>query len=281
MDYRSQLRISADDPLCTASGIEGTIIGILFEKKGSEVQQAIDARVKSIIQKVLEYRGIATKIEEFIEKKRQILREMDLFYVERHDEKETLLKPFQRQIDEIVKKCGDVVFDFNKVTTQKLGGHAVSFEEGFDAFKPCFDELDEFMKKEESIVQGIVGASACYTMNSFQGTTGIQGLCGTTDPCGVSGSIGLGTSSPDAILDIEDTLDSTKEDAAIARIGTLRSLLQKYVKKLDTLKQTIKNLEEESRRLGLIRRNIEPLRIYKLDLNKLSAFGFEDLEIIN
>ena len=38
-------------------------------------------------------------------------------------------------------------------------------------------------------------------------------------------------------------------------------------------------LEEEKRRLDLISRNIESDRIYKLDLNKLSAFGFEDIEI--
>jgi len=43
----------------------------------------------------------------------------------------------------------------------------------------------------------------------------------------------------------------------------------------------ILQLEEEKRRLSLIARNLDEKRSYKLDLNKLSAFGFEDVETVS
>jgi hypothetical protein len=59
---------------------------------------------------------------------------------------------------------------------------------------------------------------------------------------------------------------------------TLRSIVQKYVDKLSILESAVRALREESRRLSLIKKNVDDRRVYKLDLNKLSAFGFEDIE---
>ncbi len=69
---------------------------------------------------------------------------------------------------------------------------------------------------------------------------------------------------------------STDEDKAVAKLETLRNLLKKNVNKLENLKKGIKKLEDEKRRLVLIMNHLDDERTYKLDLNKLSAFGFED-----
>lgn len=64
-------------------------------------------------------------------------------------------------------------------------------------------------------------------------------------------------------------------DKAYTRLGALRSLLRKCTKKLRVLKDGINKLKEEKRRLQLTYDNIDIKRDYKLDLNMLSAFGFE------
>ena len=79
--------------------------------------------------------------------------------------------------------------------------------------------------------------------------------------------------------DIENVvnLSSTEEDKALTKMRTLRNLLQKYLNRIETLKDVSRKLKEECRRLKLIAKNIDDDRAYKLDLNKLSAFGFEDM----
>ena len=124
------------------------------------------------------------------------------------------------------------------------------------------------MKKEEDIIQGE------HTIFAIQGSTGLQGLYGSKGISG-TGNIGLGSTNPEKILE----LMFDDEDKAIARLKTLQELLKKNVNKLENLKKGIKKLENEKRRLVLIKMHIDDGRSYKLDLNKLSAFGFEDIEI--
>ena len=40
--YKEPIKISANDPICSATALEGTIIGILFDKTGADIQAAID-----------------------------------------------------------------------------------------------------------------------------------------------------------------------------------------------------------------------------------------------
>ena len=36
-EYREPIAIAEDDPICSASALNGTVIGILFEKTGKEI----------------------------------------------------------------------------------------------------------------------------------------------------------------------------------------------------------------------------------------------------
>jgi hypothetical protein len=129
-EYRPQLRISSNDPLCSATTLGDSVIGILFEKKGSEVKQAIDARLTLIDKKIVSYEATAKKVEIFIEQKRDILRDIDHYYVERSDSKTALIKPYQRQVDVILLRCNDAVDTFDKVTHKGVAEKAVHFEKG-------------------------------------------------------------------------------------------------------------------------------------------------------
>lgn len=268
-EYKPVLRTSHDD-FWSASSLGNTVIGILFEKKGEDIKKAIFARMDIIVKKVAEYKSISQKIEEFIEKKRVVLRSLDDFYQIRSDEKDALIMPFKRKIEETVKKCNDEIFSFDRTTQKQLGEKALTFEDGFDAFQPNFEELDLFLQKEREIIEPIRGIGFG---DGYQGPRGVTGIQGTTGVQGMSGSSG---GEPEVEYGLQESTE--EEDKAYARLSTIRNLLRKYEEKLNVLKNVIRSLEDELRRLTLIRDNIEDQRNYKLDLNKLSALGFEDLK---
>jgi hypothetical protein len=232
--------------------------------------------------KISDYNSISTKIGAFIDEKRKFLKALDIYVQGRFDERQALILPHQRQIDEIAKKCNDKVFDFNNETQKSLGKRALDFEGGFEQFQPNFTELDEFLKREEVIIQG-VGASNC-SITGIQGITGLMGVRGSIGSTGDQGVCGTyvtssnyGQSWTTSTDNIKEPEISEDEDEALAKMSTLRNLLQKYVNKLESLKTVIRKLEYEKRRLTLVKNSIEDDRIFKLDLPKLSAFGFEDL----
>jgi len=269
-EYKPQLRVSADD-LCSATTLGNTVIGILFEKRGSDIKKALSMRLSIIDEKIDQYNGVVKKIVDFIDKKRKVLKDFDIFYQGKCDEREALIAPYKREIEAVWKKCDNVVYDFNRKIFKDLSKKAVVFEDGFEQFKPNFDELDEFLQREENIVSAIQG----YGVAGLQGQTGIQGLTGSTGCNGMTGS-----EDPMRGIGYGDKVDAiTKdEDSAVAKMETLRSLLQKYLNRVESLKQCVKRLKHERRSLSLILKNIADDRVYKLDLNKLSAFGFEDLD---
>ena len=272
-EYVPQIQISADDPVCSTSSLEGTVVGILFDKKGSEIKNAIETRLCLIDEKITEYDTVAKETEIFIEDKRNILKDLDTLHQDRVDEKQALLLPFKRELENTVKKAEDKVFNYDKETYKKLSEQAVAFEEGFEKFKKNSDALDDFLKKERDIIQGDT-----RIFRDLQGETGLQGIQGPRGDIGAqgfteNGNIGMGLTSPEEILE----LVSEDEDKAIARLQTLRELLRKNVTKLENLNNGIKKLKDEKRRLVLIKIHLDDNRSYKLDLNKLSAFGFEDI----
>jgi hypothetical protein len=262
-----------------------TIIGILFDKKGSEIRQAIRARTVVIDKKIDEYQGVVSKVDKFVEEKKIVLKELDDFYQEQSDKKTAFLKPYQDSLEIIHKEFNDklgkvnkdmtdAVFAFDKDTSKQVGKKAVGFEKSFDDFKEIFSDVNDFLEEEEEIIEESVRGAG------FRGVKGIYGPQGVTGCQGTSSTDNVQTYSyatPGAFAG--QIYTPTKEDEATARLNTLRALLAKYSSHVEVLKDSIRKLEEEKRRLNLISDNINPDREYKLDLNKLSAFGFEDVEV--
>jgi hypothetical protein len=279
--YRNPLKINADDPLCSATTLGNTVIGILFEKKGSEIKEALQARIGLVDKKVEEYNLMVGEIEKFLEDKRKILKEMDTYNQDRSDKKRALVTPYQKKLDELHKQYmrrsnelnkqkDKTESEFDKETQSEVGQKAVLFEESFDSFKTKFKELDEFIKKERGQDIKSNPMSGIYSVNSSTTSTG-SGISFTNN-----GNVGIGVNCPSTMLYVSQP---TKEDSAVARLCTLRLLLASYTDKIDAIKERIEELNLERRRLVLIQKNIIVDREYKLDLNKLSAFGFEDIEV--
>lgn len=295
-EYKKPIRINANDPLCSATSLEGTVIGILFEKTGAEIKAAIGARCKSIDSKIQTYKGSIDQAEKFIEEKEKTLKSLDEFIQEQNDSKEAMLAPLRKKIAEINRKakdqCSDVYKEIIKIedhadekTEQGVAKRAVTFEESFETVIDQFKGIEEILKKDRDSGTSFP-SSGFLRMQGVSASSGSQTISGSTPTSSVylansaggyqiqtDGSVGLGTDDPSEQLDIVQ-----KEDAAVARMNTLRARLTQYRHQVEAIMQVIHELEEERRRLMLIWRNVDPGRPYKLDINKLSAFGFEDIE---
>ena len=297
-EYKNPICVRVDDPICSASSLEGTIIGILFDKTGAQIKQAITARKGTIDAKVQKYQDTIGTIEQFVEDKKKILKELDEFHQSRCNDKRALLKPLQDMSNDLYRDYQakrtaldadrtEAEVKHDKETQAEVGKKAVVFEEQFDQFKKQFEEIDEFIRQDLRTEPGVRG------YRDQQGITGIQGPIGSYGSSGTlttdnssniftitssSNNIGIGGETPHNLLNVTYT-EPTKEDKAAARISSLRDLLASYDRKMRILRDKMIEIEEEKRRLDLMLNNIDEGRTYKLDLNKLSAFGFEDIEI--
>jgi len=274
-EYKEPIQISGNDPICSVSALEGTVIGILFEKTGEEVQNAINCRVASIEEKISRLEKAIKGADTFVDGKSKEIEELDDLYEERDDAKRAQLEPLRRQSKDIWNQIRNEEHTFNKATEQIIASQAVSFEDGFEEAEKNLLTVDELIDQENKL--GFLRAGCGYT--GIQGAAGSMVISGdgssstyTITDSG-SGNIGLGVSDPDSYI-------SSEEDLALARLNTLKHKVKGYLLKIEKIRAWIRDLQEEKRRLTLIRDNLTPARDYKLDLNKLSAFGFEDIEIV-
>lgn len=284
-EYKEPIRISSNDPICSANGLEGTIIGILFEKTGKQIQEAIDGRTGTIDKKIVELQESIKDADAFVEAKVKEMEDLDDLYSERSDAKKEHLEPLRRQSRDIWNQIRNEEHGFDKETEKIIAGKAVTFEDGFEQAEKNLATVDGLIEKE--VKSGFLRSGIGET--GLQGAGGLMGHRGsipgvytyTSDgdssnfiTTNSTGDVGIGTDTAQAQLHI-----TQQEDKALARLNTLKQKVREYVRKIEQIRGWIHNLEEEKRRLILIRNNLNPTRDYKLDLNKLSAFGFEDIEI--
>jgi len=249
--YKAPVVVAVDDPMCSVTALNGTIVGVLFEKSGTKINEAIGKRIVIIDGEIKRLTGGISKVMEFIDEKAKELAQLDELYQERQDHKQAALAPFFRQLAEIRAQLLKVGHDTDLETDKIIAQHALKFQQKFSDIKPLLRDLEEFT--EEPRFSGSVGSSSSSSHESSKSYL--------------------------ALSDDDDALNeqiAEAEDNALARITTLRTMVQKYSYAIETVKRRIAELENERRRLTLIGENIIDDHPYKLDLNQLSAFGFGD-----
>lgn len=266
-EYQDPIRIRQDDPICSATAMNGTIVGILFEKTGSEIKTAIGKRLEAVNAKISEHQTSVSDVDEFLKKKEKDLEEIEKVYTERADEKKAKMKPFERDIEDIRKKVEDISFQFNRETEKKVAEKAVGFQEGFKDIEGKFDDIDKLLEEDE--IEERTLSTRSMTKSGRYRT--------------ITDNVGIGINNPDLTLDPSSAqvyFNFTEaEDKALSQVETLKKTVSEYRRRVKIILRFIRNLIEEKRRLELIRRHLKDDFNYKLDLNKLSAFGFEDIEV--
>lgn len=271
-EYQEPIRISHDDPICSVSAMNGTVIGILFEKSGTEIRQAMQSRVDSIDAKIAEYRSKVDDTEKFLKGKVEGIEKLEEFYTERADAKRSLSKPFERQIDDIRKELQDKVFEFDKTTEKDMAGKALEFEKGFEDMQDNFKEINDILEKEQE--RSVVRVSKALRSHSTKCSPDSLNSDNSGFVTYNSANVGMGEDTPQQLLYV-----TQEEDEALAKLNTLKNKVRTYAQRVEVILGKIKVLEEEKRHLTLMQRHLDDNFKYKLDLNKLSAFGFEDLKV--
>jgi len=271
-DYKRPIQIRTDDPICSVTAVGGSVIGVLFDKTGLEIRTAIGKRLTIIDNRVSECKGITGSVKDFLKTKEDQIKELETLRTEREDVKKAILRPMEREIEQICNRICAENFSHNTETEKQIAERAAAFDDRFEEYRGTFKGIDKFLDEvheEETI----------YLMgwNGARGPCGSEGLWGFQ---GRQGSQGLyeSTGKQDAERIVRQI--TAVEEKALARLNTLKSVVRTYTARVNQINAMILQLEEEKRRLSLIARNLDEKRSYKLDLNKLSAFGFEDVETI-
>lgn len=267
-EYMPQICIDTKDPVNSVLNVGGTVIGILFEKSGYDISKAINNRVELIDKKIEQYLSICNKIELFIKNKNKESEEISVFLQERRDKKKAILLPIQEKIAEIVENANTQLYKFDKESFIMIKKEALAFMKDFDQVKAIFKDLDNLLTLDKNIIE----KSHSYGNSGSQGPRGDKGSEGYVKP-GVF--VGQKISTDDMESDHGLKMHTDMEAEAYAKLDTLQNTLSDYTDKLDSLKHGIDKLKEEKRRLKLISDNINEMRDYKLNLNMLSAFGFD------
>jgi hypothetical protein len=268
-DYKRPIQIRIDDPICSVTAVGGSVIGVLFDKTGLEIRTAIGKRLTIIDNRVSECKGIIGSVKDFLKTKEDQIKELETLRTEREDVKKAILRPMEREIEQICNRICAENFSHNMETEKQVAERAAAFDDRFEEYRGTFKEIDKFLDevhKEETL----------YCMG-WHGSSGSQGCQGWGGSQGSQGSY-ESTGKQDAERIVRQI--TAVEEKALARLNTLKSVVQTYTARVNQINAMILQLEEEKRRLSLIARNLDEKRSYKLDLNKLSAFGFEDVETI-
>ena len=242
--------------------LEGTVVGLLFTKTGREISEAIDIKINSLDEEVSELRESIEDVDKFLEGKENELKELNDLYSNRRDEKEAQARPFRRQIDKVHKAWGDKEFEFNRETERLVGEKAVTFEKGFKDFYGHFTEIDEIADQVTEFTSDSVmfAHPAGATMDCMSLDGGMQKNSGAVRRVGNIN---------------EKVFLPTEQDKAAAKLSTLRNKVVTYRDKIILIQGRIDTLEREANELRLIRRHLKDEREYTLDLDRLSALGFE------
>lgn len=247
--------------------LDGTVVGLLFSKTGSEVREAVTTKIKTLDDEVSELKDSIHDVDEFLESKKDELEELDGLYSERQDSKDAQARPFRRQVDDVCKAWGDKEFEFNRETERLVGEQAVTLEDGFRDFSAKFAELDDIAEEINDVASDSVMFSQEAPVGVMFDVAGAGGMESNSRSMRRVTSAGASTNA--------QFLLPTEQDKAAARLNTLRSKVHTYRNKVVLIQGRISVLEKESDELKLISCHLKDEREYTLDLDRLSALGFE------
>ena len=102
--YKEPIRISENDLLCSTTSLEGTVIGILFEKSGEEIKGAIAARIKEIDGEIEKHVNLLAPIRDFLKEKESVIEIAEKTEKEENEKKDNLLSPLREEREVINNK---------------------------------------------------------------------------------------------------------------------------------------------------------------------------------
>ena len=265
-----QKALSEPSAACfTAVAIGSTVVGILFDKKGTEIRDAAKARLKSIDLESDRLRGLLDPLLVFIAEKEAFLGEVQSYEVGCRNSKTEELEGPREKVARAQKAFAAAADAIDKGISEALKPYEEKFQEGWGKFNEAESVLSGAIRAEKLVIPD---ARTDRPQNA-QRAGGTRTSTPTSTPtCTATCThTPTGTSTPDYAPDYSHEWIPTVSGEMQARISRHKGLAQQVAERL-------RSLDEERRVLYLVSYNIDPKRAYKMTLEQLSSFGFEDLE---
>jgi hypothetical protein len=266
--YQKPISISSNDPICSATSLEGTVIGILFDKSGQEIKDAVSLRVQAIDREIARQEELVIPIRDFLKEREGLIIDIEQLEVKRERERCEVQKPFQGEIEKFQTKISEVYREMGKKTDKidektcaLLDQQEAIFFSGWKELGEDFREILEDETDEKYDLPQHRKSNSSNSHSSMSVYYGSQGPKGPTGPTGCASGIACG-------YGVFPTIRISYK---------LKAEIVKYSLYFEKIKRRIEELVTEKRRLEMIVRNIDSDRKFKLNLTQLSAFGFEDI----
>jgi len=283
MSYEKPLSVYSDDPVCSATTLGNTVVGILFDKTGAQIRQALEARIAAVREEEEKYRGLAEPLRKLLKKKEEEIVAAETREKERarlrtsaleadrdklaaaREKREEILRAEDKKVDKAAKALDRAAEKFDEETTAELELFEKSFREGWGEIEEGCEAIRSF-ESEKRWEQPEEKTRTCSSSMSS---------------CSKGASSGRGESRESlSSADYNSGVRSrTSEGEKLLSVsGRLREIYSRHLTLFEKAKARADELRNERRKLELISRNVDDERAYKLDMNKLSAFGFESIE---
>lgn len=269
--YSKPIVIDGNDPICSATSLEGTVIGILFEKSGVEIKGAISARIKKIDEEIDRKKGLVVPIRDFLKDKDDLVVKIEEIERKREKVRRDTQKPFQDQVDKLEDQISRI-YDEMGAKTDEVDDQTKSIleekkKEFFKGWKDLGSDFKELVE-DASCERWDVPTSPAKSS---------QEVSSTSSSSTSSRSSSSVRSSYNGEQVYYTSVHSDCNGPTVS--GNLKGQIRKYEEHFRRVKAEIELLVTERRRLEIIARNIDSERKFKLNLTQLSAFGFEDIEV--
>lgn len=280
--YRKNLSHMGDSILTSVTTVGNTVVGILFDKTGAEIREAILARIVMIDLAIAEQRLKIEPVKNFLKEKEEFLLTIKEVEDQRELQRDDLCRPFEdqleslrkkycKQADEIHTKRTEASNTFDRETKKTLNDMVGQFREGWREWNDVLTEQLRETKLGRWEIEAPYRCSSSISSHSLstQNSAPRPPLCS-------SSSKSCSSNTPRVPSDYVLT---SRVNATVQVSDELARVIEVCRKTFRIYRDKIEEYEIEKRSLQVMARNIDPDRSYKLTLNQLSAFGFEDMQI--
>lgn len=252
-----QKPISEQTTQClTATALGSAVIGVLFEKRGSEIRAACKSRLVSIDAEFDRLKAMLDPLLAFIVEKEKSLDPLrELEHERRLHRAKTLTQP--REMMRLAQiALNDATAKVDEETSVILAKEDKKFKEGWDQFRVNEFNLNRALEGERLDIPDSRTPQLGAANRPMHTPTATATTTGTPKPYDYESNSGSEWSP-------------TISDGLQARINRHKELAGLVAERL-------RALDRERRELMLLGGHVDPKRSYKLTLSQLSAFGFED-----
>jgi len=254
--YQEPIHEESYNTVCSATSLGNTVVGILFEKTGAEIKAAAQARLDALNTESDRLASMLEPLRAFILDKESHLSKVRDIEIQRRAERTKALAKPREVIRKAKTELDDAEHKVDSETRLLLAKEEADFKSGWDQFSQNEALLELALHAEELETPDARGVRSSTSSRSAHPT-----------PTATPTLTATGTSAYYS--------DCSEWSPTVSSV--LQGALDEHKDLAKRVADRLRKLDKERRVLLMVAKHINSSRSYKLDMSKLSAFGFEDI----